>query len=1089
MNLRRILLAALAVCASTSLVWGQAVTGTLLGTITDSTGGLIPGAKVTATETNTGISRVADTNRSGLYSFTTLPPGIYSVTVEQPGFRKAVRENIDVLVNSTIRADLTLEIGNVSEQVLVTAEAPLLQTDRTDTGRKIETKTIGDLPLPMNRNFQGLLNLVPGTTRAFRPHSQFFNSQDSLATNVNGQSRLGNNVQFEGVDNNHRTGLLTVLIPPVDALQTVDITTSNYDAELGRAGGAVTNITLKSGTNDFHGSAYWYNRPSLLGTRSTFLTRKPRSNYNYAGVTFGGPIIKNRTFFFADFLGVRDRLGYGQLLSMPGPAWRAGDFTGASTIFDPSTGNPDGTGRTPFPNNVIPDNRISPIAKRILAKLPSPTRAGNASNFEKASVQAKDTNSWDAKVDHQISDKSRLSVRYSYQRPEVSVPPVYGIIGGPSGTGNDGFAGTGTNKTQSAAVNYTRVFSPSLITELRLGVSRYRNDAQNSDYGTNAGNDIGIRNANVSDFTSGMTSIDITGFNNPVVGYSASMPWIRSETNWNLVNNWTKIIGGHTLKFGFDARLNRDLLLQTQTYSPRGRFNFRVGQTALRGTGTPPTSNANAFAAFLLDVPNEYGRDVPAISPDYVQNPFFTYVHDKWQVSPKLTIDFGLRHEMYPPARPRYPAGFSNYNPENNTLELAGLGNIPTNLGRETYWTNFAPRFGISYRLNEKTVIRTGYGISYLPYPDNSYAFNFPVRQNNAFPEIDAFVPNGSMAQGFDPPRPAVIPSNGVITNPSRGETFTVIPKTFREGYVQSYNFAIQRSLPGQFVIEVAYVGNLGIRNPAVYNMNASFIENSGSNGRPLFQKFGRAANTDIRFVGTSTNYNSMQVKFDRRYSNGYQLTTAYTYSKSIDYVTNNGGLRFYVDQKRNRARSDFDRTHTFVQSHIFELPFGKGKRWANSGVGMWALGGWQINGVISTMSGLPLNFSNTRSQYNTPGSTGVPNIVAPFKILGGIGPNEQWFDPNSFAAPPNGVQGNLGRNVLSGPKFFNLDMSIFRRFPVTETINLELRGEAYNATNTPQYALPNQELGNTNFGRITGLQSDSVGNPRAVQFGLRLIF
>jgi hypothetical protein len=281
----------------------------------------------------------------------------------------------------------------------------------------------------------------------------------------------------------------------------------------------------------------------------------------------------------------------------------------------------------------------------------------------------------------------------------------------------------------------------------------------------------------------------------------------------------------------------------------------------------------------------------------------------------------------------------------------------------------------------------------------------------------------------------------------------------------------------------------LGIRNPAVYNMNASFIENSGSNGRPLFQQFRRTANTEIRFVGTSTNYNSMQVKFDRRYSAGYQMTTAYTYSKSIDYVTNNGGLRFYVDQQRNRARSDFDRTHTFVQSHIFELPFGKGKRWANSGVGMWFLGGWQVNGVLSVMSGLPLNFSNARSQYNTPGSTGVPNIIAPFKVLGGIGANAYWFDPSSFDAPPNGQQGNLGRNVLNGPGFFNLDASIFRRFPITERVNLEFRGEAYNVTNTPQYATPNVELGNVNFGRITGLQGDSVGNPRQVQLGMRVVF
>src|SRR3982751_1155690 len=286
-------------------IYGQAVTGSLLGTITDSSGGSVPNAKVTITETKTGIGRSTEANESGNYSFPSLEPGTYKVAAERTGFRTSVRDGVDLLVNTTVRVDLVLTPGQVNETVVVTAEAALLQTDRSDTGRKIEAVQVANIPLGYNRNFQGLLNLVPGTSRAFQPHSEFFNSQSSRATQVNGVSRLGNNVQFEGVDNNQRTGLLTALIPPIEALVTVDVSTSNYEAELGRAGGAVTNIMLKSGTNDYHGGLYWVHSDSALGARETFQPKKPVTTYNYYGGNLGGHIIRNRTFFFGDYLQVK----------------------------------------------------------------------------------------------------------------------------------------------------------------------------------------------------------------------------------------------------------------------------------------------------------------------------------------------------------------------------------------------------------------------------------------------------------------------------------------------------------------------------------------------------------------------------------------------------------------------------------------------------------------------------------------------------------------------------------------------------------------------------------------------------------------
>jgi hypothetical protein len=339
-----------------------------------------------------------------------LEPGVYRVSVEQAGFRTAVKDKIDVLVNTTVRADLTLQPGAITESITITADAAMLQTDRSDTGRKIEAVQLQSLPLTYNHNFQSMLNLVPGTTRAFQPHSEFFNSQGALTTQVNGVAREGNNVQFEGVDNNQRTGLLTVLIPPMEALQTVDVSTSNYEAELGRAGGAVTNIALKSGTNDLHGGVYWYNAVSRLGARETFQPSKPVTTYNYAGFNVGGPIIRNRTFFFGDFLAVRDRRGDGYIITVPTTTFRTGDFSSSKyLIYDPSSGNRDtGAGRTAFPSNRIPDNQISGIAKNILALVPQPNLgSGLTNNYSGATTRKKDADSFDVKVDHAQSASAR----------------------------------------------------------------------------------------------------------------------------------------------------------------------------------------------------------------------------------------------------------------------------------------------------------------------------------------------------------------------------------------------------------------------------------------------------------------------------------------------------------------------------------------------------------------------------------------------------------------------------------------------------------------------------------------------------------
>jgi len=1073
--------------------FSQAVNGSLVGTITDSSGATVASAKINLVATQTGIAQQGTSNSSGNYTFTNLQPGVYKLEIEVAGFRKSIRDGIQVLVNSTARADFELQPGQVTESISVTAEASILQTDRTDTGRKIETRTLADLPLAYNRNFQNVINLVPGATRSFRPHSEFFNVQDSVSTRVNGQSRLANNVQLEGVDNNRRTGILTAMIPPIEALQTVDVTTSNYEAELGRAGGAVTNVNFKSGSNELHGSVYEFNRVSRFGARPFFSNTKPVTTANNFGFTLGGPAIKSKLFYFVDYQGIRDRRGDFHQGTIPTAGFRNGDlnWAGGTDIYDPASGAADGTGRTPFANRTIPASRISPIASRLLALVPNPTTSGILQNFQTATVRKKDTDGGDAKIDWQISSNDRVSIRYSRQDSNIFDPPLYGVRGG----GFRDFAGTGRQKATNAAVNYTRVWSPSLITEIRTGLMYYRNVAENADINLKTATEVGIPGVNVSDFTGGVSNIQINGFSNPVVGYSASLPWDRGETNLNFIVNNTKIIGNHTIKFGVDYRRNRDELLQNQTFSPRGRFNFTEGTTILavrnaagQLTNGSTQSFSNSFASFLLDAPNQYGRDLPLIFPTFIQRPWFSYVQDNWTVSSKLTVNLGLRHELWPPAVPRVKGGFSNFDPFTNSLSVSGFGNVPNNLGRINYKTSFAPRFGLAYRYNEKTVIRGGYGISWVPLADNGYAFNFPVRENNSFQAASAFVPAGTMREGFPAFRPFTIPTNGII-NPAPNQVYNYIRRDAREGYVQSWNIAIQRQLPFQLALEAAYVGNKGTGITGVYNMNPGLQIGAGANGQPFNQLFGRRDAINNIYFGTNSNYHSLQTKLDRRFAGGFALTTAYTWAKAIDSIgADNGGFRYYINPERNRARADGDVRHVFVQSYLYELPFGKGKKMLTSGPAAWIAGGWQVNGVLTLQTGAPFNMSVPGGIVNAPGNSNDPNLVGSYSAAKGVGTHTQWFNSSAFAQPTAGTFGNIGRNVFTGPGLFNVDASLFRRFKLKERFTAELRLETFNTTNTPKFNNPNGDITSPNFGKVIGAQGAPNG-PRETQIGLKIIF
>ncbi|WP_348266112.1 TonB-dependent receptor [Edaphobacter paludis] len=1130
MSVRKILICfTLLLLGLSTPAFSQAVNATLLGTVADPTGATVANAKITATEMKTGEVHKSVSNGSGNYTFPDLQPGIYSVTAEAPGFKKATHQNIDVQINSSTRVDLDLATGSVSETVFVTTAPPLLQTDRADISTKIEAHQVSDLPLSANRNFQSLLNLVPGTAPATYENSQFFNAAGSLQTRVNGMPRFGNLYQIEGIDDDNRTGLLQIIVPPAESIQSVDISTSNFEAELGRATGAVTNVILKSGSNAFHGSVFEFIQNSAVNARSYFGGPLGHLSYNYFGGSIGGPIWKDKLFFFGDYLRTIDHEAISNTFTIVPPTFYTPNAAGfidlsaplntakhAGQIYDPATGNPDGTGRKPFANNQIPFSRVNPVSLALLKLLPQPNRnqsnlAAPSNNYVTNLPFTKGSDSFDVKLDYTLNERNHLSGRYSFQHVPTFQAPAFGsFAGGPAG---GGFQGTGLQNAYSSGLNYDHVFSPSLFTELRFGVAHLRNNAQPSDYGKNDATTVGIPGVNIGGqpFTSGQVGITLNGgFSNPTIGYSASMPWIRGEANIDFVNNWTKIIRNHTIKFGGDLRRVRDDLLQGETFSPRGQITFSAGQTSTDAPGAVPNV-ANDVASFLLDQPSQAGRDLTTIFPAYRQWWFFAFASDKWQATSKLTLDLGLRWEFYPPATPKVPGGFSNYDPTTNNLVLAGIGGNPLNVGMQTRYRYVAPRTGFAYRATDNTVIRGGFGISFSPLADDSYAFNYPVRANNSYQPNTAYTPavlsNGQVATfqaGFPAPVPVVIPSSGIISasTPSLiSQQYNVIPKNYKNAYVESWNVAVQQALPGNFSMQIAYVGNHGVDMGAQQNINLPSTYGGGTKFEPENIAFGRTASTNVIDQGFSSNYQSLQAQLNRRLSSGLSLTSAFTWGKGLDYVSgDDGGLTFFINPRRNYAPNSYDRTLNYEQSFTYALPFGRGRRWLNSGLTSLALGGWKVSGIISVVSGTPFTITADGSTLNTPGTTQTASLVDPYRVLHGIGQGKNWFDPTSFAQPAgctvqpctaaNVGLGNTGRNQFRGPGYIQDNISLFKSFAIFRESSLETRIEAKQLSNTPQFANPNSTYSanpTSTFGQVTSTLSSGQGSVNGIGGGRSL--
>ncbi|MGB8030818.1 MAG: carboxypeptidase regulatory-like domain-containing protein [Terracidiphilus sp.] len=1150
-------------------LWSQAVSATLVGTVTDNTGAIVPKATVTILENATGIVHTDTTNESGNYTFPDLTPGIYTVTISAKGFKKETRPGVDVAVNTTTRVDITLQPGSVTETITVTGAPPIMETDRADVSTNIEAQALSSMPIGVNQNFQFALTLVPGVGPPIFEHSQFFNAASSVQTEVNGQPRVGNSYQIEGIDDDERTGLLQVMIPPEQAIATVDVATSNYEPELGRAVGTVTNVILKSGSNQFHGLATEYVQNNDMDARAYFNTSTGHIAYNYFGGAVGGPIKKDKLFFYGDFFRSPDHEADNYVVTIPSPTWYtcytpsgqsdqyidlSGGINGSKgQIYDPSTGNSSGQNRTPFNLNVsgttlynqIPCNAaaaaaegvtsyVDPVALKLMGLLKAPNN-GSSSTWATYSVSndysspnlpfQKTTNRYDAKIDYQITPRDHLS--YHYEKEDVTTfqAPMWGPAGG--GPANSAFEGTGVQHVYSTGLNYDRAFSSTLLTEARFGVAHYGNSALPSDYGSSDATTIGIPGVNISQFTSGQVLINMSDFNSSLIGYSASLPWIRGETNVDAVNHWTKIVRNHTFKFGADVRRVHDSLLQDQTYSARGQITFSEGNTACANCsstgGSTATDNGNEMASLLLDQPSAAGRDLNTYFPRYDQWWIFAFGGDKWQVSPKLTVDLGLRWELYPPATPGTPQGFSNYNPTNNTLVIAGVGGNANNLGMQTHYDYFAPRVGFAYRLSEKTVVRGGFGISYTPFEDNTYAYNYPVRANNGYTAANSYTPAvlGTTTSacsttqtyftfecGMPAPVPVTIPSNGIITaNTSQllSQQEFYIPLNFHNPYVDSWNVAVQQALPMQFNAQLSYVANHGTRMGVGQNINLASALNQGSAGYPLNIAFGKTVAVTEDFLGFSTNYASLQAELNRHFTGDLGVTTSFTWGKGLNYAStsgdDDGNLLFWLDQRHSYAPTDFDHRFNLEESVTWILPFGPHQKWLNSGPAASILGGWQISGVVSGYSGLPIDIEASGTSINTSGEQQMANLTGSYSLPKGIGAGHNWFNPLAFGQPTGctgavgtacplvyGTSiGNVARNAYRGPGYIQNNALLFKTFVLHENWTFDFRCDAFQLTNSPQFASPQNSFTSGTFGQVTGTVGsgtgiNGIGGGRALQ-------
>ncbi len=1066
----------------------QVLYGSVVGTVTDQSQALIPGATVTLTSKDTGLSREATSDQGGRYSFVNVAPGKFDLKVVATGFRTYTVSNIDVSPNVVGRIDPKLEVGQLTEQVTVEASAAELQTDKSDTHSEIVSKEITSMPLSGYRNYQSLINLVPGATPAAFQNSITDTPGRALQTHINGGNAQTNITRIDGAASvnvwlPHHVGY----VAPEETIETVNITTSAADAEQGMAGASAITLVTKSGTNDIHGSAYEFHDDQHLKARNFFQaagTDKPLSIYNNFGATVGGPIKKNKLFYFVSFDGTRQRQSSPGFFTVPTSAISSGNFSGISTVlYDPLTGNPDGTGRQPFAGNIIPANRIDPIAQKIEGYYPAPNYGAGAyaNNYFASGGPILNRNYLDAKINYTVNDKETIFGKYGRMWAKSGGTAVFGIAGGTGLGGSD--PGLGDTLIQVGTIGHTHVFGPHLILDGVIGYERQGQGVLPNDYGTNYGLQFGIPNTNGPDpRQSGFPNIGISNYTG--FGVPNWMPVTRVEESWTQSDNITWTEGAHELRFGFDLVRHHLNHWQPEVgQGPRGYLGFSGQETALNGG--PAANQFNSYAAYLLGLSDDVEKSLQNILMTGREWQFGWYARDRWQVSRNLTVNIGLRYEFYP-LMTRAGKGIERYDPLTNNVYLGGRGNVPYNAGITVSHKLFAPRIGLAYRLGDKSVVRAGYGINFDPLP-----FSRPLRgwyplTINAANTASGYGWTSTFEQGVPNVQGPDL-STGIVQLPANVSERSPWGGEVHRGYVQSWNLTVERKLPLDLVTSVAYVGSHSVHLLADYDINAGY-PGSGTTGLPYYALYGRTISTQMWDGYLSSSYNSLQVAINRSFAKGLMLKGAYTYSKTIDYTDDDGwasvGWNWAPVFQRNRADAGFDRTQVFQIGWVYELPMGEGKAFAKSGVAKAVLGNWQVNGVMAAYTGTPFTVTAPGSSLNAPDNTQTANqLSTTVTQFGNVGPGQYYYDPKAFAAvTAANTFGTSGRNILRNPGVFNTDLDITREFAVKERLRMQFRAEFFNFANTPHFG----GVSSSSVTSGTFMQITSATGERQIRFGLR---
>jgi len=1082
--------------AATGTLFGQAQSGTIVGTVTDQAGAVIPGARVTLVNEGTQFTRATQANANGQYVAYSVPTGAYTITAEQTGFQKLIRSGVRLTAADTLTVDLQLTVGSVQETVEVTAESPLLQSQTATVSSLVTNQQMVEMPLN-GRTFTALLKLSPGayTGSSGNLTNSPYAMRGDVNISVNGSSAQNNSYLIDGMVNRNLWLSTLIMVPTVDSIQEVRMLTSNYSAEYGAAAGAVTIVQSKSGTNQYHGSAYEFLRNDKLDANTFFNNRsgvsKPSFRRNEFGATFGGPIRRDRTFFFGDYQGIRLRQPRSIVSTIPTLAQRnsvtTGDFSNFGTpIFDPL--NVTASLRAPFAGNLIPAGRIDPASIRIFGFLPAPTTAAASRNFIFNPTIEQRTDQFDVRVDQNLGSSDRIFFKYSYDDTNLispgnlPSPPNAGVPIGPY------LSADGTNsaitvplKNWSTTLNYTKVLSATMVNELRIGAVRWNQNILPLGNPFNTADAIGIRGININDKSGGLPSINITGFQ--ILGDNSTYPENSQTVSFQYEDILTVVRNSHTLKFG--GMYVRHRFNGFSAFPTRGDFAFNGQFTRqIGGAGA-----ATALADFALGATSGITRNVLVGTFGMRIWNLSAFVDDTWRVSIRLTWNFGLRYELLAPPYEVYDR-WSNFNLDTARLEIAGKGQASRRL-RKIDGNNLAPRTGVTYMLtsDRKTVLRAGAGLSYVEAGQGGGQLykNLPFFFSQVVATDQNGRPPSRLSDGLAAPVP---PDQNDIVALSSGNPMAW-DYALKSTRAMQWSVGVQREIASDLLVDVSYVGTRTVGLIANVNINQS-VPGAGAQPprRPFFAVNPNVTNITYRTNYGGAKYHSLQTRLEKRASHGLTLSVAYTWSHYLANAANiNGGGNGPPQDSRcyrcEWGNTPDDRRHVFVLNHVYELPFGRGRRLAGEGILGHVVGNWNLSGIWSLSTGEHFTPGLAAAVSNSAGGGGDrPNRLRDGNLATSERTIDRWFDLGAFGVPAQFSFGNAGRGILVGPGNFNVDLGVHRNFRLGERRQLSFRWEMFNAFNRPNFALPNAAIGNPVVGQIS-----ATAPARIMQLALKFNF